>query len=337
MDTDGLAVASAVAPRVLAHARWRSRGKQEGVISITGLFAKLEANYLFRVDSAGSISCIAGNVDDMIPRLIDYWFRSIPSAGAFDGEIVIDSRKFFNEKGDKLGFGSSAATTIALIALLEWRAISDTAERESKFLHMIKTGYFDAWCVKAHRFAQQGGSGYDIVASIRGGVGCIRQQGQEAGPIWIRSLGFPLPRLWIWRGEQSVVTSHAVKKYRSWRRAHPDLWRAFFREHNSAVKQIIESVSWKAATSSAKRAIDLAIELGDAIEASARMGHPRASENFLFKAVGAGNELGLLFDHKNLLKSANAIRADSESCAPLLPLNVEREGIRVERYRESVR
>jgi phosphomevalonate kinase len=143
-----------------------------------------------------------------------------------DFELSLCTRHFFDQgdnKGTKLGLGSSAALTVALIrALLQLVGQNDTDER-----------VFDL-ALEAHTAFQYGlGSGADIATSTLGGV----LQYQLADPPRLQSLAWPsglavlpvwtgraastrdiLARLHLWQANNANESSALVDELTGWSR-----------------------------------------------------------------------------------------------------------------------
>lgn len=196
--------------------------------------------------------------------------------------ITIDSREFFTAAGRKRGYGSSAAVVAALVVSVLARA------RE---LAPVALDTFDplAAAVAAHRAAQGGrGSGYDVAASLHGGVGLFyggRQPRYEP-------LGHDVawPRTLLSAGMAAVGTSPAIKRYQALRRENPQFVRAFVEASNRAVRQFVDAESWPAQRDAILAARRWSIQLGDAVGVSAHPPFPDL-RHAIAKCLGAGDEL----------------------------------------------
>jgi phosphomevalonate kinase len=99
--------------------------------------------------------------------LVEKLFSGIRKSGALDLEataaaaLTLDSRAFFDE-GAKLGLGSSAALTVALVSALEsWAGGQISVDQRERLQGLVDL----------HREVQGGaGSGIDVAASLLGGV-----------------------------------------------------------------------------------------------------------------------------------------------------------------------
>jgi phosphomevalonate kinase len=107
------------------------------------------------------------------------------------GRVVVDSSAL-QQKGVKLGLGSSAAATVAAIA-----AALDSADPET--VHRLAH--------RAHAAAQaprgSRGSGADVAASVHGGFIAVERQGDGSLPLRVRHLALPagLTPVLVWTGE----------------------------------------------------------------------------------------------------------------------------------------
>jgi phosphomevalonate kinase len=203
--------------------------------------------------------------------------------GDLAGTIEIDSRAFYDLQGKKLGYGSSAAVTIALctgIAILSGLTAHDA------------DNVISGAAVEAHRFAQNGrGSGYDILASIHGGIGLvIGGSSPRWEPItltWLESIG-------LINLEHPVTTTGALSQYEAWKNHNPLEYIQFLCRSNHLVKLIANSRSFDDARTHLETYRDFGVLLGEAIGADADV--PKSlrkafTDDVFYKAVGAGNEL----------------------------------------------
>ena len=122
----------------------------------------------FTVDASGRVHGLDERPVDGIP-IVDAVFETVSGAGNVSLEIRIDTRPFVDAtSGDKLGLGSSAAATVALVAALGGGVA-------------LGTDLFDV-ALAAHRRLQGGqGSGVDVATSCLGGV-TVYRQGQQPSP-----------------------------------------------------------------------------------------------------------------------------------------------------------
>ncbi len=262
LEPGGLGIALAMEPRVAAGARAAAR------LSIVGRVAGGESRWPGA--EAGLLSFVA---DAVTAVLADRGIRELPRA-----EVLVESGQLAK------GYGSSAAAAVAaagtLLALAGLRG-DDLVAAAS---HAALT---------AHRAFQGGrGSGYDIAASLHGGIGLF-EGGEE--PAWT-----PLELDWIWplslfRGKSAVATPGAVARYQAWKKAEPSAAADFLAASNRAVSGFASADGWGDAEPWFEAARALGLEVGRAIGVSAEIRPPDAAGRCgLYKAVGAGNELGVL-------------------------------------------
>ena len=143
---------------------------------------------------------------------------SIPAAG-----IELDTSAFFHEAlGIKLGFGSSAALSVATIAALFASAKAPLTSRQCFEL-----------ALEAHHLAQgKMGSGIDIAASAFGGILRYRiadhddQLIRETTPLQLPN---DLHMRFVWTGK-SASTRILVGKVRDFEQRDPDTVSAIFRD-----------------------------------------------------------------------------------------------------------
>ena len=155
----------------------------------------IDGEWRFRTDRNGSFAWIgseppAGGLD-----LLQQVWKTTGINGRFD--VTLDTGEFLDPVShSKLGLGSSAALTAALVTAL--------------FDVTSNPGDAGIQAVKAHRLFQQGrGSGVDIAASLNGGVIEYRMQESGVG----RSLPWPagLEYAVLWSG-RPVSTSEKLRK-----------------------------------------------------------------------------------------------------------------------------
>jgi phosphomevalonate kinase len=207
-----------------------------------------------------------------------------PSGGAtvLSGRVHIDSGAFYLTPERKGGFGSSAAVAVGLTwALLLLGGVTGTQLDAAA----------PELALRAHRAAQGGGSGYDVLTSAHGGCGLFTG---GSSPRWeARSLPW-LPPLYLLQGPASVSTGRAVESHRRWKAAHPSAARRFLEESNTAVRGFLAAGSWPEAEAAFRRCGDLGVRLGDQIGVEARLEVPWVLRGAAYKALGAGNELGVV-------------------------------------------
>ena len=218
--------------------------------------------------------------------------------------IEVDSSAFFDPRGRKLGFGSSAALAVGMTA-----ALARLGDRDPASAHQV--------AVAAHRHAQGGaGSGYDVTASWFGGFGLFTG---GAEPRWEPANSI-LPALAVFAGPEAVRTVGSIARYREWKAANPGAAGDFLDASNAAVRRLTSSRSAFAASWDETR--QLGLELGRQIGSDASLGVPDGIDPGTFvKALGAGNETGV----------AAFVQGFPASLPPALtPLVVSAEGLRWE-------
>lgn len=133
-----------------------------------------------------------------------------------DGAPFVDSSSMRKE-GRKLGLGSSAAV---LVAALGARSLALSLQLDKQERERIATEAY-----QAHRLAQGGGSGIDIVAATHGGTLICHTQA-SAPPSWER---IHLPHalhLEAWLCPESASTSLLLEPIRALRRDAPQQYSA---------------------------------------------------------------------------------------------------------------
>jgi phosphomevalonate kinase len=206
--------------------------------------------------------------------------------------IGIDSSDFYSPGGNKLGLGSSAAASIGLsVALLHIVGFpADTIRDECLKISL-----------EAHRSVQNGaGSGYDVYTSLHGSYGLFT--GGEH-PSW-HEIRIPwMPGLFIFSNTSPVSTHDAIKRYYGWKENYPKRAMKFLRDSNSAIIEFIQAPTREEAKTAFKKCRSLGIELGEEIGVPASVTPPRDMGGALFKATGAGNELGFLLSERTDMES----------------------------------
>ncbi|MFZ4616635.1 MAG: hypothetical protein ACOYM2_10640 [Rectinemataceae bacterium] len=260
-----------------------------------------------------------------------------PSSWPFaPARVVIDSSAFFDPDGSKRGLGSSAATAVALVAsLLALGGLEDEGLRLATY----------PLAIAAHRNFQGGrGSGYDVAASCFGGLGLFTG---GAAPSW-EALGggapgrhlspAALPCLALFRGPRAVVSPEAVSRYQAWRLAHPKAFHDFFAASQTGALALADASSPVEALEALRQAAQRGLELGTAIGVPAGFEMQAGDEGtgaepikspFVIKALGAGNELGIIASVE-ALDLRNSGRIAGGSIGDPEPLVLEQEGLRWE-------
>jgi len=245
----------------------------------------------------------------------DYLSRHYPPEDA-GGQIDLESAPFFTEDGRKRGLGSSAAVTVALTAL--WLQMTGRLPSD----HSAARDLVFRTAVDAHRAGQDGaGSGYDVASSTFGGV-ILFTGGRR--PL-ARRLRLPwLPEVRIVYGPTPVGTVGAVGKYRAWKAASLRDALAYAQESNRLVTAFAGASDRAAAMKILAEYRDLAVELGDTIGVPAVVEPPdwARGSDAIVKAVGAGNELGVV------LSEGSPERTGSDGGSlPEAPITISAEGV----------
>jgi phosphomevalonate kinase len=272
-EPGGLGIALAIEPRVSAISA------PAGSPLLVGLSERGEARWPGA--QAGLLEAVAQAV---LAHLRERGIRELPAV-----EVVVDSRLL------PKGYGSSAAVAVAVSAALLSRAGLEGGDLAAACSHAA---------LVAHRSFQGGrGSGYDVAASLNGGIGLF-EGGRE--PSWTPlSLDWLVP-LSLFRGKAPVLTSDAVARYQEWKRRDPAAASDFLAASNRAVAGFARAGGWEKGVPWLEAARALGLELGRAIGVSAEIKPPGAAAG-LCKAVGAGNELGVLAEHASATLSALTI------------------------------
>jgi phosphomevalonate kinase len=238
------------------------------------------SSFLWREGDSGPQPLIAACVYETRDRL-----DAAGSPTSFEELAVdIDTSDFFRADGSKRGFGSSAAVAVGLVAaLLRAGGLEDRSLEEAIF----------PVALAAHRRAQGGrGSGYDVAASRFGGLGLFTG---GALPTWTDLPGLELPGLRHFPGAAAVSSAVSVSRYENWGSSHEEERARFVADSRCVVDAFVAGPDSAARIEAIGRAAALGIELGDAIGVEARLATPLAlPAGAAIKALGAGNELGLL-------------------------------------------
>lgn len=183
------AIVMAVNRRAVVHI---SRGENSAhAISTPGL---REGAWRFEIDDKRRIAWL-DEVPDSVRLLPETVLRCRRISGACPVHIDIDTRAFSDPKtGSKLGLGSSAAATVALVAALS------RPDEETDHIWSISR--------EAHH-AMQGGSGADVAASCFGGL-LVYRHNVDAPP---ETLDWPLGLHYrIFNSGVPASTSAAVER-----------------------------------------------------------------------------------------------------------------------------
>lgn len=240
----------------------------------------------------------------------------VRECGAPAGTIEVDSSAFSGPHG-KLGLGSSAAVAATVAALLLHHDSPCGGDLETDRRRVFRAA------LAAHRSAQGGrGSGYDVAASVWGGV--VRFTGGHL-PAARRHNPATLPALCLVAGTRPLATPGAVARYEEWRRREPAQADDFRRRSRDVVEQFAAATAGVECCAAIRIGDALIRWLGDRIgvaveppELHARLQRLRAA-GWAAKPVGAGGELGI----------AAAPAGRKPPCEPyVMPLAMAQEGLR---------
>ena len=232
------------------------------------------------------------------------------------GTIEVDSSAFSGPHG-KLGLGSSAAVAAAVAALLLHHDFPCAGELEADRRRVFTAA------LTAHRSAQGGrGSGYDVAASVWGGV--VRFTGGHL-PAVRRHRPAALPALCLVAGTTPLATPGAVARYDEWRRREPAQADDFRRRSRDVVERFATATGVAQCCAAIRTGGELIRWLGDRIgitveppDLHARLQRLRAG-GWAAKPVGAGGELGV----------AAAPAGREPPCAPyVMALALAQDGLR---------
>ncbi len=276
LEDGGQGLAMACGPRATGRS-WAGRTEWSVIHAITG---------------EGAISLNTAT-DVSEPPFIIKAFRSLQRQLSEAGhpapvlELEIDTRSFYH-RGRKLGFGSSAAATVILSALICAESLPADKLSRDAIRHMA---------VNAHRDAQgKRGSGYDILTSCYGASG-VFTGGEVPGwqpleinhPLYsIKKFSFP--------GPKEVDSRDAVRRYMGWKESADEYYSSFIRRSQELVHNLSSSTSEEDLIRNINESRLLSAELGDSIGVESWISPPSPFyERAAWKGSGAGNELGLLF------------------------------------------
>ncbi len=170
----------------------------------------------FLVDASGRIRFLESPLRKTVDKLnlfmsiFEYGVKTLKKHGKslLSGRILLDTSEFFYKNGKiKLGLGSSAALTVALLA-----NVFENGTQLPQDLSLL----FEM-AMEAHRNAQGNvGSGIDIAASVYGGVLCYKiHQKEKSFKADVHPLTIPkgLHYLPIWAGKASSTPSFVKRFY----------------------------------------------------------------------------------------------------------------------------
>ena len=172
------------------------------------------------ISAAGALSPNAGHqvraVLDIIDRFNEHVHYGRVTPPHVD--IAVDARELYH-RGIKLGLGSSAALTVALITGLQAHLSGRRPERQTLF----KLAF------RIHQHLQGGrGSGLDVAASVYGGYCRYRlPEGRRDATPEVGALNWPdsIHALAVWTG-QPASTAGLLHELDRWRARHADRYQS---------------------------------------------------------------------------------------------------------------
>lgn len=174
--------------------------------------------------------------------------RGVGKAPSFDASAL-------REKGRKLGLGSSAAILVASLAAIELRDAP-----------LLKDGELAERVLRpallAHRRAQGGGSGIDVVASALGGTQrCELVSGEPV------ARPFELPKdlhIEVWSSPDSASTASMLRKVEALRDSRPAEYRTLVSTLKEAAEAAVHALSGEAFLEALGTQADTLARLGKA-------------------------------------------------------------------------
>lgn len=209
-------------------------------------------------------------------KLIELLLREIPCERAWS--VVIDGRAFCDAEGRKRGFSSSAATALAMAALL----LIDDHGRAPQGQKLIDRAL---WCHR--KFQGERGSGYDLYASYYGGAGVFTG---GSAPDWRAVRPFWLNALRLVRGERICRTSESLKRFEVLVEAGEIDKVVLLEKQRLLCQQLVEAMS----EAEVKRVYCEAAQLNRWLLALLGEEVEQEAEAGCFKWLGAGCELGAM-------------------------------------------
>jgi len=170
----------------------------------------------------------------------------------------IDASALRSEDDRKLGLGSSAAILVASLAALELRHAPELDD-ESLARRVLRPA------LEAHRRAQGGGSGIDVIASTLGGTQrCVLVNGEP------QPTSVSLPEgifIEVWASARSASTATMLRHVAAFRDRSPDEHRALFSKLHEAAEHAASATSSGAFIEALRRQAELLARLGRAASA----------------------------------------------------------------------
>ncbi|WP_037571327.1 hypothetical protein [Spirochaeta cellobiosiphila] len=195
--------------------------------------------------------------------------------------VLIDTNDFSFPDGRKKGYGSSAVVAV----LVSIYVLKD-------LLKSGQLGYDDIFslALQGHRIFQGGtGSGYDIAASLYGGLGSF--QGGII-PSFHPIESYYWPPCQILNGSNPVRTVSSMRLFCELQKKDSQYIETFFEQNQRLVSLMIENIASPKWVSILEEYKQLAVALGEKIGVPAEFS---PMEKGWSKCLGAGNELALYF------------------------------------------
>lgn len=266
---------------------------------------------------------------DRAPELewIATLFARLPFAARLSAcRVELDSDAFHLEHAgvrEKLGLGSSAALTVALLGALHALAGNPPPTLSE--------------CIDAHRAIQHGGSGIDVAASLHGGL--LRFQLDDDRAPRVAPLALPAGLHWrcLYSGKPAS-TSAMLATVAAWRARQPAEYARRIHELATMASRGVDAVARADSTTALASFHDYAIALAGLGEASgadiASRGHRALGEiarecGVVYKSCGAGGgDVGVTFSVDDIRLQefrARALRAGF----PLIGMQAAANGLEV--------
>ena len=278
-----IGIGMAVKPMVSAHLKRSKR------FQITGYFGNSEVTYrphTCKKHKTKLFECVYTQVNHTLKRL-----NIRPS---FNCSVDIDSSDFYTAKGQKKGFGSSAAVAVALSYTLLSYILGPRKDID-------KLVYQSA--LKGHRAFQSGhASGYDIAASLYGGIGIFT--GGHL-PQWKRIRPFWKDVLYYMRNAEPVSTKGAVKRFIKWKKHEQKSAEEFLELSNYYIDTLARADTFEKLGKTFILYADLVKNLGQKIKCQADISvfasaiESMYQRKYLSKCSGAGDELAIAIAKSN--------------------------------------
>ncbi len=271
------------------------------------------------------VRCVIGIID-CFQRMVDFG-RTLPPPM----DLTVDARAMYADRGVKLGLGSSAALTVAMIAGLYAHARGLRPQREILFKHALTV----------HRHLQEGvGSGIDVAASIYGGFTIFHRpdEGIDAQPR-IQPAAWPADLFLgaVWTGKPASTT-RLLSDLENFSRAKGEYFRIKIDQLSGVARQGVRALKHQDA-SGFIAAVDSYYRLLSHLSARSRVPiiipedeHLAAlahAHGGVYKPSGAGGgDVGIVF--ADTPRKMNAIiRTISEAGYQTLDLQWGVEGVRI--------